>query len=144
MRSKNTWTIVTLLVLLGLVTACAAPAKPAEAPQPTAAAPAAVGTEAAPAYTTEGKVIYNVGFLKGHPVIRLMTLGFILGAKDLGYDYKLVLSDGSSYDKMSQDLEQANAEGATAVVGFVADPAVGPAVAKIGRASCRERVLPGV
>jgi len=133
MRSKNIWTIVTLLVLLGLVTACAAPAKPTEAPQPTAAAPAAVATEAAPAYTTEGKVIYNVGFLKGHPVIRLMTLGFILGAKDLGYDYKLVLSDGSDYGKMSQDLEQANAEGATAVVGFVADPAVGPAVAMLGK-----------
>ena len=131
MRSKNIWTLVTLLVLVGLIAACAAPAVPTEAPQPTAAAPAAGATEAAPAYTTEGKVIYNVGFLKGHPVIRLMTLGFILGAKDLGYDYKLLLSDGSDYGKMSQDLEQANAEGATAVVGFVADPAVGPAVAML-------------
>ena len=81
MRTKNMWTFVTLLVLLGLVTACAAPAVPAEAPQPTAAAPAAGATEAAPAYTTKGKVLYNVGFLKGHPVIRLMTLGFILGRR---------------------------------------------------------------
>ena len=132
MRTKNIWTIVTLLVLVGLVAACAAPATPAEAPQPTAAAQAAAVTQAAPAYTTEGKVIYNVGFLKGHPVIRLMTLGFILGARELGYDYKLVLSDGSDYGKMAQDLEQANAEGAAAVVGFVADPAVGPAVAVLG------------
>ena len=111
MRTKNIWTFVTLLVLVGLVTACAAPAKPTEAPQPTAAAPAAAVTEAAPAYTTEGKVLYNVGFLKGHPVIRLMTLGFILGAKDLGYDYKLVLSDGSDYGKMARTWNRRTPKG---------------------------------
>ena len=83
-------------------------------------------------YTTEGKVMYNVGFLKGHPVIRLMTLGFIIGAEELGYEYKLLLSDGADYAKFVQDLEQANAEGASAVVGFIGDPSQGPAVAALG------------
>ena len=78
-------------------------------------------------------MIYNVGFLKGHPVIRLMTLGFVLGANDLGYEYKLLQSDGADMNKMVQDLEQANAEGATAVVSFINDPAVGPAVAALGK-----------
>ena len=76
--------------------------------------------------------MYNVGFLKGHPVIRLMTLGFIIGAEELGYEYKLLLSDGADYAKFVQDLEQANAEGASAVVGFIGDPSQGPAVAALG------------
>ena len=97
------------------------------------AATAAPAAEAQPEYSTEGKVIYNVGFLKGHPVIRLMTLGFVLGANDLGYEYKLLQSDGADMNKMVQDLEQANAEGATAVVSFINDPAVGPAVAALGK-----------
>ena len=88
--------------------------------------------EPADDYTTEGKVMYNVGFLKGHPVIRLMTLGFIIGAEELGYEYKLLLSDGADYAKFVQDLEQANAEGASAVVGFIGDPSQGPAVAALG------------
>ncbi len=130
------------LVVLALLSGCAAKPAPAPAAAPAAqatvapAAPAATSAPAAAAkgeYTTKGKVIYDVGWLKGHPVIRLMTLGFILGAKDLGYEYKILESDGSDMNKLIQDLEQANAEGASAVVGFVHDPAVGPAVAALGK-----------
>ena len=124
-----------LLVVLALISACAAkpPAAQTVAPAAPTTAPAQPAAEAQPEYSTEGKVIYNVGFLKGHPVIRLMTLGFVLGAKDLGYEYKLLQSDGSDMNKMVQDLEQANAEGASAVVSFVSDPAMGPAVAALGK-----------
>ena len=139
MAKSRIYAYLIALVVLALLSGCAAapapaPAQPAAqatvAPAANAAAPAA-GAKAE--YTTKGKVIYDVGFLKGHPVIRLMTLGFILGAKELGYEYKVLESDGSDMNKLVQDLEQANAEGATAVVGFVNDPAVGPAVAALGK-----------
>ena len=135
MTKKRIQGYLILLVVLALISACAAkpPAAPTAAPAPESAATAAPAAEAKPEYSTKGKVIYNVGFLKGHPVIRLMTLGFVLGANDLGYEYKLLQSDGADMNKMVQDLEQANAEGATAVVSFINDPAVGPAVAALGK-----------
>jgi ribose transport system substrate-binding protein len=61
-----------------------------------------------------------------------MTLGFIIGAEELGYEYKLLLSDGSDINKYIQDMEQANAEGAAAVVAYIHDPAMGPSVAALG------------
>jgi ribose transport system substrate-binding protein len=140
MAKTRLYAYLILVVVLALLSGCAAkpaPAPAAPAAQPTVAAAtaatAAPAAEAKPEYTTNGKVIYNVGFLKGHPVIRLMTLGFVLGAKDLGYEYKLLQSDGADLNKMVQDLEQANAEGASAVVSFINDPAVGPAVAALGK-----------
>ena len=125
--------LLVVLVILSLVVACGSTPEPTQAP-PTEAPKEAEPTVAPEEgeYTTEGKVMYNVGFLKGHPVIRLMTLGFIIGAEELGYEYKLLLSDGADYAKFVQDLEQANAEGASAVVGFIGDPSQGPAVAALG------------
>jgi ribose transport system substrate-binding protein len=117
--------VFSMLAGCAQATPTAAPTTPPQA-QPTAATSGG--------YTTEGKVIYDVGWLKGHPVIRLMTLGFIAGANELGYKYKLLLSDGSDINKLIQDYEQAIAEGATAIVGYIHDPALGPVVKKMGEA----------
>ena len=133
MSVKRLNLLLVVLVILALVVACGAKSEPTQAPATEAPKEAEPTAEPeAGEYTTEGKVLYNVGFLKGHPVIRLMTLGFIIGAEELGYEYKLLLSDGADYAKFVQDLEQANAEGASAVVGFIGDPSQGPAVAALG------------
>jgi ribose transport system substrate-binding protein len=78
--------------------------------------------------------IYYVNWLKGHPVIRLMTLGFLDGVEELGYDYKMILFDDVEVADLVAGFEQAAVEGASAVSGFIPDPGVGPAVAALGEA----------
>jgi ribose transport system substrate-binding protein len=75
-----------------------------------------------------------VTFLKGHPVIRLMTLGFIVGSEELGYKYKTLQSDGSDYATMSAAIEQAIAEKADGIVTWASDPSMKPVIAAAGKA----------
>jgi ribose transport system substrate-binding protein len=130
--------LLALLMIAVMVISCA----PQPTPAPTAAAPAAATPAAAAAAPTQnpalgvpGKVLYNVGFLKGHPVIRLMTLGFVVGCEELGYKYKLLLSDGSDYAQMSASMEQAIAEKADGIVTFASDPSLKPVIDRAGKAS---------
>jgi ribose transport system substrate-binding protein len=145
---KVVFQLCAVMMIVAMLASCAPPAAPTAVP-PTAvpptsapvataaeaatAAPAAAGT-AAPGSGVAGKVLYDVGFLKGHPVIRLMTLGFIVGCEELGYKYKLLLSDGSDYAQMSASMEQAIAEKADGIVSFASDPSLKPVIAAAGKA----------
>ena len=132
---KALHTLLMITLALGLLVACGPKETPTQAPEaeaPEEEAPAAEPEEEE--YTTEDKVIYNVGWLKGHPVIRLMTLGFVDGCEELGYEYKLLLSDGADMAQFVEDLEQAIAEDAAGIVSYIHDPAIGPAVAMAEKA----------
>ncbi len=130
---KVLYQLFALVMIAAMLVSCA--------PKP---APTAVVTEAAPAATeapasaevdpTVGRVLYNVGFLKGHPVIRLMTLGFVIGCEELGYEYKLLLTDGSDMAQLSGSYEQAIAEKASGIVSFAHDPALKPVIDRAGKA----------
>jgi ribose transport system substrate-binding protein len=122
---KILFTFFTIVLILGMLAACGSKETPTEAP---------VAEPTEEVFNPADYTIYDVGWLKGHPVIRLMTLGFVDGCEELGYNYKLLLSDGSDVNQFVVDLEHALAEEADGVVSYIFDPAVGPAFAALGEA----------
>jgi ribose transport system substrate-binding protein len=114
----------TILLIMGLMVSC----KPAATPTETPSEPEEE------VFDPADHTLYMVGILKGHPVIRLFTAGFVVACEELGYNYKLILQDGSDIGKFSQDLEQALAESPDGIVSWAQDPALKPVFARIGEA----------
>src|SRR5512137_227002 len=124
---KSLLRLLTLPIILSMVlAACAQPtAQPTAAPT---AAPAAQPTTAAPA--AKGHHIALVQFLKGHPVHRLMQLGFYEGCQAMKYDCELLLTDSTSAPDMIPLAEQALAEPVDGIVYYAVDNSFFPSIAK--------------
>ena len=108
-----------LLVLSVLLAACAPAAAPTAAPVPATAAPVA-----------KGHHIALVQFLKGHPVHRLMQLGFQDGCKSRGYDCEMLLTDSTNGVDMIPLAEQALAEPVDGIVFYGYDNSFFPTIKK--------------
>jgi ribose transport system substrate-binding protein len=115
-----------LLVLSMFLAACSAPtAAPTTAPiqQPTQVPPTS-------APMVKGHHIALVQFLKGHPVHRLMQLGFHDACVALKYDCELLLTDSTSAQDMIPLAEQALAEPVDGIVFYAVDNSFFPTIAK--------------
>ncbi|HEX7555622.1 MAG TPA: hypothetical protein VF338_03280, partial [Leptolinea sp.] len=110
------------IVLSMLFTACA-PAAPA-------AVPTAAPVEAATTAPVKSHKIALVQFLKGHPVHRLMQLGFNDGCKALNYDCEMLLTDSTNAPDMIPLAEQALAEPVDGIVFYAVDNSFFPTIAK--------------
>lgn len=75
-----------------------------------------------------------IQFLKGHPVHRLMQLGFEEGCKARGYDCDMLLTDSTSPVDMIPLAEQALAQGYDGVVLYAVDDSFFPTIAKFNQA----------
>jgi ribose transport system substrate-binding protein len=131
-NKKSLFGFLSLLVVLSMVlAACTTPtAAPTTAPaaQPTQA-PAAQPTQP-PAAAAKGHHIALVQFLKGHPVHRLMQLGFYEACQALKYDCELLLTDSTSAPDMIPLAEQALAEPVDGIVFYAVDKSFFPTIAK--------------
>jgi len=134
MNAKRTsFTILTVLVLLSMVlAACAPAATPTAAPQEEKTeAPAVEKTEAPEAPAAAGPHrLALIQFLKGHPVHRLMQLGFEEGCKSRGYECDMLLTDSTSAVDMIPLAEQALAKGYDGVVLYAVDDSFFPTIKK--------------
>ncbi len=134
MFTKKTWySILTAMVLFSLtLAACAPAAAPTTASQAqkteAPAAPAAEKTDA-PAAAKPHRLAL-IQFLKGHPVHRLMQLGFEEGCKSRGYECDMLLTDSTSAVDMIPLAEQALAKGYDGVVLYAVDDSFFPTIKK--------------
>jgi len=107
----------------------AACATPTEAPEvQNTEAPAAEPT-AVPAAATPPKLAL-IQFLKGHPVHRLMQLGFDEGCEAAGAECDMLLTDSTSAVDMIPLAEQALAKGYDGVVLYAVDDSFFPTIKK--------------
>ena len=88
-----------------------------------------VATAAQPA-TAKTYRIALIQFLKGHPVHRIMQLGFQDGCKAAGADCDMLLTDSTNAVDMIPLAEQALAKGYDGVVFYAVDASFFPTVAK--------------
>ena len=126
---KHAWHILVLMLVLSLVSAACAPT---QAPSEEGAAPTAAPQEAAPTAAPEAKTykLALIQFLKGHPVHRLMQLGFQEGCEELGYECDMLLTDSTSAVDMIPLAEQALAKGYDGVVLYAVDDSFFPTIQK--------------
>jgi len=129
MLNKKVFSIVlgTIVVLSMMLTACAAPATPTAAPETSVKEATQPAAEAQPAKSHK---IALVQFLKGHPVHRLMQLGFTEGCAARGYDCELLLTDSTSPVDMIPLAEQALAEPVDGIVLYAVDNSFFPTIKK--------------
>jgi ribose transport system substrate-binding protein len=127
---KNLFGFMSLLVVLSMV--LAACTTPAAAPTTAPAAPATAAPQATQVSqaAVKGHHIALVQFLKGHPVHRLMQLGFHEACVDLKYDCELLLTDSTSAPDMIPLAEQALAEPVDGIVFYAVDNSFFPTIAK--------------
>jgi ribose transport system substrate-binding protein len=111
-----------------ILSACApATVAPTTAPaQPQAPAP----TTAPAAPAAKGHHIALVQFLKGHPVHRIMQLGFHEGCVAMKYDCELLLTDSTNAVDMIPLAEQALAEPVDGIVFYAVDNSFFPTIKK--------------
>ena len=130
---KSLFGLLSLVVVLSMVlAACSTPtAAPTTAPaaQPTKPAAQPAATQP-PAAAAKGHHIALVQFLKGHPVHRLMQLGFYEACQKLKYDCELLLTDSTSAPDMIPLAEQALAEPVDGIVYYAVDKSFFPSIAK--------------
>ena len=115
-----------ILVLSMLLAACAPKATP------TAAEISEEPTK--PAVEEKAHKIVLVQFLKGHPVHRLMQLGFTEGCEAHDYDCELLLTDSTSPVDMIPLAEQALAEPVDGIVLYAVDNSFFPTIKKFNDA----------
>lgn len=87
-------------------------------------------TLAAPKAEEKAWKIALVQFLKGHPVHRLMQLGFTEGCKAHNYNCEMLLTDSTSAPDMIPLAEQALAEPVDGIVFYAVDNSFFPTIAK--------------
>jgi len=121
---KSMLTILSLLMVLSMVlSACATQtAAPTSAPGQQATEP--------PAPAAKGHRIALVQFLKGHPVHRLMQLGFSDACEELQYDCEMLLTDSTTAEDMIPLAEQALAEPVDGIVYYAVSSSFFPSIAK--------------
>jgi len=118
---------IALLVILSMViAACGSTSEPTKEVVAPVEAPAAAETQP-PAKPYRLALIQ---FLKGHPVHRLMQLGFQEGCKDMGYQCDMLLTDSTSPVDMIPLAEQALAQGYDGVVLYAVDDSFFPTIKK--------------
>jgi len=133
MTTKKSFGLLSLLVVLSMVlAACTAPtAAPTTAPAAQATQPPAQpAATQPPAAAAKGHHIALVQFLKGHPVHRLMQLGFHEACVALKYDCELLLTDSTAQQDMIPLAEQALAEPVDGLVYYAVDQTFFPSIAK--------------
>src|SRR5512135_2861742 len=132
MTTKKSFGLLSLLVDLSMVlAACATPTSaPTTAPAAQATQPAAAQPTQPPAAAAKGHHIALVQFLKGHPVHRIMQLGFHEGCVALKYDCELLLTDSTNAVDMVPLAEQALAEPVDGIVLYAVDNSFFPTIAK--------------
>jgi len=125
MFAKKSWLgFLSVFVLLSMILSACAPA-PTAAPTTAPAAPTAT-----PAAAVKGHHIALVQFLKGHPVHRIMQLGFHEGCVALNYDCELLLTDSTNSADMIPLAEQALAEPVDGIVFYAVDSSFFPTIKK--------------
>ena len=130
---KSMFGLLSVLVVLSMVlAACSTPtAAPTTAPAAQATQPPAQpAATQPPAPAAKGHHIALVQFLKGHPVHRLMQLGFSDACKALKYDCELLLTDSVNAVDMIPLAEQALAEPVDGIVFYAVDNSFFPTIAK--------------
>ena len=93
-------------------------------------AEAGISGAAAPAASGKAWKIALVQFLKGHPVHRLMQLGFTDGCKAHNYECEMLLTDSTNAPDMIPLAEQALAEPVDGIVFYAVDNSFFPTIAK--------------
>ncbi len=130
MSAKKSWFgLLAVFVVLTMILSACAPATPAATTAPTAPAAAEQPTTA-PAAPAKGHHIALVQFLKGHPVHRLMQLGFNDGCVANKYDCEMLLTDSTNAVDMVPLAEQALAEPVDGVVLYAVDNSFFPTIKK--------------
>lgn len=131
MFTKKLWIglLSVSMIATMLLVACGPQATPASQPttaptQPTQAPPTTAPKAA------KGHRIALVQFLKGHPVHRLMQLGFQDGCKAHNYDCEMLLTDSTSAVDMIPLAEQALAEPVDGIVLYAVDDSFFPTIKK--------------
>lgn len=120
---------VLLIAAISFVLSSCVPAAPTTT---TTAETKAEVTESATTETTAAKPykLALIQFLKGHPVHRLMQLGYIEGCKDKGAQGDLLLTDSTSAVDMIPLAEQAMVKGYDGVVLYAVDNSFFPTIKK--------------
>jgi len=119
---KTLFGILALLLALSLILAACAPDAPISAPEPE--------TAPEPAEPEKAWNIALVQFLKGHPVHRLMQLGFQDGCEAHNYDCQMLLTDSTNGVDMIPLAEQALAEPVDGIVFYAYDNSFFPTIQK--------------
>jgi ribose transport system substrate-binding protein len=114
---KSLFGALTLLMVLSMLLAACAQTQ----------TPAATTT---PQVSVKGHHIALVQFLKGHPVHRLMQLGFYEACVALKYDCELLLTDSTNAADMIPLAEQALAMPVDGIVFYAVDASFFPTIAK--------------
>ena len=129
---KSIYSLLTLLMVLTLVLSACTQATPTAEPetQPEEVTAPEVVEEETPAKAPGDIKIALVQFLKGHPVHRLMQLGFTDGCESRGYDCEMLLTDSTSPIDMIPLAEQALAEPVDGIVLYAVDNSFFPTIAK--------------
>ena len=91
---------------------------------------AEAGIAGEPAPAAKSHHIALVQFLKGHPVHRLMQLGFSDACAELKYDCELLLTDSTTAEDMIPLAEQALAEPVDGIVYYAVSSSFFPSIAK--------------
>jgi len=108
--------LVAVLLLMAILAGCAQPAPEASSQAPAASSEAPAASSEAPAASSEAA--YNpkdhpiaIGiFLKSHPTVQLMIGGFLVRAKELGYEPLLFAPDEADSTKAYGLLEAGMAQ----------------------------------
>jgi ribose transport system substrate-binding protein len=133
---KSIYSLLTLLMVLTLVLSACAQATPTAEPetqpetQPEEVTVPEVVEEETPVKAPGDIKIALVQFLKGHPVHRLMQLGFTDGCESRGYNCEMLLTDSTSPIDMIPLAEQALAEPVDGIVLYAVDNSFFPTIAK--------------
>ena len=133
---KNLFKFLSILIVLSMVlVGCSQPeATPTEdQPEPVVETEAPDPTEE-PEPEAKTYKLALIQFLKGHPVHRLMQLGFEEGCKELGAECDMLLTDSTSPVDMIPLAEQALAQGYDGVVLYAVDDSFFPTIQKFNDA----------
>jgi len=131
---------VSLAVLMLLALVACAPKAPAPAaseatakPAEVTAAPAAPAVTEAPAKEFNPKdypVAIAIG-VKNHPVHRIIQLGFLKRAKELGYDAQVIGTEGTDWNEVYAACDAAAASGTKGIMLWAGDDTCYPTLKKM-------------
>lgn len=141
---------IALLMILVVATACAPAPTPAPAEEPKSEAPAVTAEPAkteetpkaeAPAEATpepapadnfnpkDYPVAMAIG-VKNHPVHRIVELGFLKKAQDLGYDAQIIGTEGADWNEVYAAVDAAIASGTKGILLWAGDETAFPTLLK--------------
>jgi len=126
--------VLVALLLVGLFSACT-PAAPA-AEEPAKEEPAKEVAEE-PAVEEFDPADYPVAIaigVKNHPVHRIVELGFLKAAEELGYDAEVIGTDGTDWNEVYAACDAAAASGTKGIMLWAGDDTAFPTLKKMAAA----------